>query len=424
MPCFVDTTTPDHFDNGVFTELKFSKLGKPSGDCGNGYFVTDFVLFVGVKVPPRVHASITIFGHFHDEVDNTTDNWTSIVATAFFGGSSNGKDYYGTTGGGIHYNDGFWAGGTSVLISAAPTFGHPNPSAHIDFLLTDFIELQLLTGAMGDGGASPPNPPPNPPETELDGEGNLKLTWDDGSLDEVGFAIEESKDGGPFEFIGFTPTDVTEFLVGAEGLETGHTYAYRVSSFKEDGRSAPTAPSDTVDYGGEPGCDTVHDLPWALSLSPDTGLRVGGTVVTINGVVTDAINPATLEPYQLKVTIGGVQVTPTIVDENTISIVAPPHEGGTVNVTVWRPETGDSVTLVNGYEYIGSTAGITSIETTTGPTTGGTVVRVLGFGFVPGSQVVFGSVPSPGVTFVSANELQAITPPNQAGTVEVSVITP
>lgn len=68
------------------------------------------------------------------------------------------------------------------------------------------------------------------------------------------------------------------------------------------------------------------------------------------------------------------------------------------------------------------TATITSVSPASGPTFGGTVVTILGSGFVAPSTVRFGNTLSPQVTDVDSNTLRAIAPPASViGSVEIGV---
>jgi IPT/TIG domain len=60
----------------------------------------------------------------------------------------------------------------------------------------------------------------------------------------------------------------------------------------------------------------------------------------------------------------------------------------------------------------------------TGLVAGGTVVTVSGTDFQPGATLSFGGTPATGVTFVSTNTLNALTPVHAAGAVTVTVTNP
>jgi hypothetical protein len=67
---------------------------------------------------------------------------------------------------------------------------------------------------------------------------------------------------------------------------------------------------------------------------------------------------------------------------------------------------------------------LTSIDTASGPDTGGTAVTITGANFSGGSVVRFGSTNASSVTYVSSTQLIAIAPPETAGQVDITVVTP
>lgn len=65
--------------------------------------------------------------------------------------------------------------------------------------------------------------------------------------------------------------------------------------------------------------------------------------------------------------------------------------------------------------------GITSISPVSGPSTGGTVVTISGYGFKKSTGIKFGGVVSPKVVLINSTLIYATTPSMPAGTVTVSV---
>jgi hypothetical protein len=72
---------------------------------------------------------------------------------------------------------------------------------------------------------------------------------------------------------------------------------------------------------------------------------------------------------------------------------------------------------VGNYSYFG----VTGLNTTSGPSGGGTAVAIHGTGFTDVTAVVFGTMPAASFTVVSPTELDAVAPPG-VGTVDVQVI--
>jgi hypothetical protein len=67
--------------------------------------------------------------------------------------------------------------------------------------------------------------------------------------------------------------------------------------------------------------------------------------------------------------------------------------------------------------------GLTSVEPSTGPISGGTAVALTGTGFATGATVTFGGAPATGLK-VTSTKIDAVTPPHAAGKVDVEVRNP
>ena len=67
---------------------------------------------------------------------------------------------------------------------------------------------------------------------------------------------------------------------------------------------------------------------------------------------------------------------------------------------------------------------VTGLSPSSGSTAGGTAVTVSGSNFASSSTVNFGASAATGVTVVSPNQIDAVSPPGSAGTVDVTVTTP
>lgn len=147
--------------------------------------------------------------------------------------------------------------------------------------------------------------------------------------------------------------------------------------------------------------------PVATDLDPDRGPETGGTVVTITG---DNIGDAT------SVTFDGVPGTGIVViDEDTISVVSPPHAPGTVDVVVNGPG-GSTAPLP--FEYY-AVVTIDDIDPDQGPEAGGNVVTITGHCFAATTSVTFGGVEALAFTIDSDTQLTVTVPP---GTSLVDVV--
>jgi len=152
--------------------------------------------------------------------------------------------------------------------------------------------------------------------------------------------------------------------------------------------------------------------PILTSLSPTSDTTAGGATITLTG---STFTGAT------SVTFGGVAATSlTVVNDTTITLVAPAHAAGAVDVTVTTPQ--GNVTGTGVFTYIDPTPTISSISPTSGPTSGGTSVIVTGTNFTDATDVNFGSTAA-SFTVDSATQITATSPAGSAGVVDVTVTT-
>jgi hypothetical protein len=156
--------------------------------------------------------------------------------------------------------------------------------------------------------------------------------------------------------------------------------------------------------------------PTVTSVSPESGSIEGGTLVTITG--TGFVPGA-------KVEIGGVAASPVeVLSESELTAVAPAHGPGPVQVLVSTPDGESSGGPTYTY-VITVPPTISSITPTSGPSEGGTSVKITGSGFVSGSSTVkIGGEAASSVEVLSETELTAVTPAHAAGSAEVAVSTP
>jgi PKD domain/IPT/TIG domain len=178
-----------------------------------------------------------------------------------------------------------------------------------------------------------------------------------------------------------------------------------------------------------PGAATVVIMPagalFLSSIVPNTGDPSGGTPVTVTG--GGFIAPVIL-------LIGGGSAIVKSVTPNTITAVTPPAPSPvpvgttlTVDVTVFNNQGGinpGGVSLNRAFTYVAGGGGIQqpqvfSVSPASGTNDGGTVVTIVGQGFVSPVQVLFGTGTSAGnfngveatVQSVTANQIVAISPP-------------
>jgi alpha-tubulin suppressor-like RCC1 family protein len=157
--------------------------------------------------------------------------------------------------------------------------------------------------------------------------------------------------------------------------------------------------------------------PSVTGLQPDAGLEGGETPVTISG--TDFMGVTSVKFGAREA--GDVKV----ISPSSLSVLAPPGTG-TVDVTV----TGAGGTSATGaadqftYVPVERRPAVKELTPHEGPSTGGTTVTITGRRFDGVTAVTFGSVPASSYTVISSTSIQAVSPLELAGTVNVSVTTP
>ncbi|WP_165482041.1 IPT/TIG domain-containing protein [Legionella beliardensis] len=150
--------------------------------------------------------------------------------------------------------------------------------------------------------------------------------------------------------------------------------------------------------------------PTITTLNPSAGPVAGGQAVTLTGANLSGTT---------SVTFGGTPVTSvTVVNDATLLVVTPAGPVGPVGVTVTT--TSGSATLSSGYTYVAAPT-ITTINPTSGSTTGGQTVTITGTNLTGTTSVTFGSTPATGVTVVNDATVTVVTPAGLAGPVDVTL---
>jgi uncharacterized protein with beta-barrel porin domain len=145
-------------------------------------------------------------------------------------------------------------------------------------------------------------------------------------------------------------------------------------------------------------------------VAPNTGPSGGGTVVTLTGSNLSGA---------ASVTFGGTAATITANTATSLTVTAPAHAAGAVDLVVTTP--GGSVTQTASYTYIAPPA-IASVSPATGPTAGGTSVTLSGSDFSGATSVTFGGVAAT-ISAITATTITVTTPAHAAGAVDVVVMT-
>ena len=222
--------------------------------------------------------------------------------------------------------------------------------------------------------------------------------------------------------VGGTPLTIkgTGFVAGAKVTIGSEATAVNVVSAKEI--KATTAATAAGSYnvvvsdangtssGGPSFTYIAPPPPTVMSVTPSSGSTVGGTPLTIKG--TGFVAGA-------KVTIGSEATAVSVVSATEIMATTVATAAGADQVVV---------SDVNGvssggpsFTYIAPLPPtVASVEPSSGPEAGGTVVTIKGTGFVAGAKVMIGSEAT-AVSVVSATEIMATTVATAAGADEVVV---
>lgn len=170
----------------------------------------------------------------------------------------------------------------------------------------------------------------------------------------------------------------------------------------------------------------TYELAWprVTSVSPSTGALVGGTTLTITG---SGFAPGAT------VTINGQPAsTVSAVSPTQIIVTTPAGPPGSATLLVTNP--GGAISgLASAFAYSanpqapvpsGATTTISGVTPSSGPSSGGTAITILGSGFLPGATVTVGGV-SVAANVVSSSLITATTPAvTGTGNVSVSVANP
>jgi hypothetical protein len=199
-----------------------------------------------------------------------------------------------------------------------------------------------------------------------------------------------------------------------------------IGMFTEEAINKLRSVAETVLTPKEQGRDHVGPAPVITSVSPPSGPKGGGTLVTIVG---DNFQPG------VAVTFGGSVASVESVEAKLIKVKTPEHAVGQVNVVVTNPDK-QSQTSANAFEYTDEPPPIpgppapqgpptlSAVQPDTGRTDGGEQVTITGTNFVEGASVTFGGQAATGVTVVDANTITLLTPANAEGAAEVVVTNP
>jgi hypothetical protein len=160
---------------------------------------------------------------------------------------------------------------------------------------------------------------------------------------------------------------------------------------------------------------TYDAVPSVTHLDVTEGPLAGGTSVTITG--TGFTSGSTVKFDNTSAS------SVTFNSSTSLTVTSPAGSAGTVDITVTTPG-GTSATSSNDQFTYDAVPTVTSLDVTSGSTSGGTTVNITGTGFTAGSTVKFGTTAASSVTFNSSTSLTVTSPAKAAGTVDITVTTP
>ena len=161
---------------------------------------------------------------------------------------------------------------------------------------------------------------------------------------------------------------------------------------------------------------TTGSVPGVTGVSPTFGYTVGGNSVIITGTnLTGATG----------VTFGTTPASFYVFSATQINAIAPAVTAtGLIDVRVSTYAGTSATNSGDQYTYNQQPAPtVSSLSTTTGPTAGGTSVIITGTNFQNVSEVLFGNVPITQFTVNLSTSITVTTPPQPAGTLDVTVVT-
>lgn len=178
-----------------------------------------------------------------------------------------------------------------------------------------------------------------------------------------------------------------------------------ISVIAPDGQS-------TVVSGGFVYGDPPPPLPLTIaSVQPGQGNASGGTSVTLLGT---QFQPG------MAVLFGNVAATDVqVINSQIATAKTPANAPGMVDVSIIDNQS--TATRTVAYEYLDDGPQIVSVTPNIGPDTGGTQVTINGSGFCENAAVLFGALAATNVDVINSQLLTAISPPQAAGTVDISV---
>lgn len=169
--------------------------------------------------------------------------------------------------------------------------------------------------------------------------------------------------------------------------------------------TSPKSSTDQFTYVSPP-------VPVVTGLLPEGGSTAGGTTVVISGA---GFTTATAVSFG-----GHAAQSFTVTSDTQITAFTPAEQVGTVDVTVTTLGGTSVVSNADSFTYVAPPT-ITSICPASGPIAGGTDVTIRGTNLLDVVSVEFGTVPAQKYKVLSGSHIEAVSPSEAKGTVDIFV---
>src|SRR5205085_416103 len=124
------------------------------------------------------------------------------------------------------------------------------------------------------------------------------------------------------------------------------------------------------------------------------------------------------------VSFGGTAATSiTHNSDLTMTVVAPAHAAGIVDIVVTSPEGSSAVATADKFTFAQAAPTVTGLSPTSGTVAGGTTVTITGTNFTGATSVLFGSTAVSWFALTSDTSITVYAPAHAAGAVDVTVKT-
>ncbi|HVU60542.1 MAG TPA: IPT/TIG domain-containing protein [Mycobacteriales bacterium] len=213
--------------------------------------------------------------------------------------------------------------------------------------------------------------------------------------------------------VSFGGTAGTNVVVGSDTSLTVTTPAHAAGAVNvrvtgPGGQSAVAAPADQFTYVAK---------PKVASISPSSGPKAGGTLVTVTG---EGFTPGATVAFGN----GAAGTSVTFVSSTELTVVSPAHSSvGSVNVTVTTAGGTSAAVAGDKFSYLAPPK-VASVSPASGPAAGGASVTITGAGFTGATAVTFAGVAATNVVVVSDTQITATSPRHAVGSTNVRVTTP